>query len=367
MKREDANYLQAPFKFIDLFAGIGGFHLALSSLGGECVFASEIDRYACDTYEANHGMRPHGDITQINACDIPDHDVLTAGFPCQPFSQAGAKLGIRDTRGTLFFDVARIMGEKRPRFAILENVKGLISNDHGYTLLTILKTLRERGYKTVIPDYLLSESRIQSLKEAAKVMLMNSRYFGVPQNRIRIYIVAWRDDLNLSYRYPPQEIEEKCLGDILETQEEYVSKFTISDRLWTGLQARKVKNKQAGKGFGYSLFDATSLYANTISARYYKDGKEILIDQGAGRNPRRITPREAARLQGFPESFVPYKSRSQAYKQFGNSVTVSVVNAIVQQLLSITQTPDLKKTALHMFLQPPDLKKTALHMFLGEA
>lgn len=325
-------FLNEGFKFIDLFAGIGGFHIALKSLGGDCVFASEIDRHACDTYEMNHKMRPYGDITMIEPHRIPDHDILTAGFPCQPFSQAGAKLGIEDTRGTLFFNVADILKVKRPKFAILENVRGLISNDGGRTLLTILRTLREVGYTTIVPDELLNNGDINKIKACARSMLLNSKDFGIPQNRVRIYIVAWLSELDgFKYKYPVGAQEPTRVGDILESSID--DSYTISDKLWTGHKNRKAKNQLAGKGFGYSLVSAESPYTNTISARYYKDGSEILIDQNANRNPRKLTPREAARLQGFPDSFQVSKSKTQAYKQFGNSITVVVARSVVEKLL----------------------------------
>ena len=323
--------LEAPFKFVDLFSGIGGFHYALSKLGGKCVFASEIDLHACDTYEINHGIRPHGDITCIDEHTVPDHDVLTAGFPCQPFSHAGVKRGLTDVRGTLFFDTARVLEAKKPKFAILENVRGLISNDQGRTLLTIFQTLHDIGYKTIVPDDIILEGDIRGLQKYAKRMLMNSRFFGVPQNRVRIYIVAWRNDLNFTYTYPKQAEGTKTLSDVLDPAN-YIAEFTLSDKLWAGHQRRKKQNAVAGKGFGYRLFARADSYVNTISARYYKDGSDALIEQPGGRNPRKLTPREVARLQGFPEDFVLHPSKIQTYKQLGNSITIPVALGVARNL-----------------------------------
>jgi len=313
------------FKFIDLFAGIGGFHVALSALGGECVYACEIDKFACRTYEANFGMNPMGDITTVRPEDVPDHDVLTAGFPCQPFSHGGLRKGFDDTRGTLFYNVADILRVKKPRFAVLENVRGLLSNNKGDTFLTILRTLRELGYKTIVPDEAL-EDAAQAVEYGYR-MLMNSKDFGIPQSRIRLYIVAWRDE-DFEYEYPSPSGLPTRLGDILE---EDGSAFTLTPRTWEWLQEHKKKCRGQGKGFGYSLFDEDSEYTNTISARYWKDGAEILIRQ-EGDIPRKLTLREAARLQGFPEEFILPCSKTQTYKQFGNAVTVNVAQAVCANL-----------------------------------
>lgn len=317
---------QGNFKFIDLFAGIGGMRLGFQSAGGRCVFSSEFEKNAQDTYFKNHGDLPFGDITKIPANFIPDHDVLVAGFPCQPFSHAGLKLGIEDTRGTLFYDIANILSVKKPKVALLENVKGLISNDKGHTISTILKSLVSIGYQCLIPTEVIEKGSVKEIQTYAKKMVLKSCDFGVPQNRQRIYIVLWRNDLNADYLYPAPLNTKTKVGDILET--DVLEKYTISDRLWEGHQRRKIENATNGKGFGFGMVTSDSPYTNTISARYYKDGSEILLDQGKGLNPRRLTEREAARLQGFPEEFIVSKSSPQAYKQFGNSVSVPVISAL---------------------------------------
>ena len=316
------------FTFIDLFAGIGGMRIGFQNVGGSCVFSSEFDKYSQQTYFENHGEFPFGDITIINEKDIPDHDVLVAGFPCQPFSHAGLKLGIDDTRGTLFYDMARILKEKQPKFALLENVKGLISHDKGHTLKIILKQLSSIGYKCIIDKDEINKDSDAVLKRKVKNMVLKSKDYGVPQNRQRIYMVFWRDDMDGFY-YPDALNISTKVGDILELNP--LKKYTISDKLWTGHKRRKKENKKAGKGFGYGIVSNTSEYTNTISARYYKDGSEILIRQN-GQNPRKITPREAARLQGFPENFILNTSDVQAYKQFGNSVSVPVIEAIAKNI-----------------------------------
>ncbi|MCX2452626.1 DNA cytosine methyltransferase [Pedobacter sp. PLR] len=332
----DAIHLKQPsskddkgFTFIDLFAGIGGMRQGFEKAGGKCVFSSEFEKNAQKTYEQNYGEYPFGDITKIKVEDIPDHDVLVGGFPCQPFSHAGKKLGIEDTRGTLFHNIATIIHHKRPKAVVLENVKGLISHDKGYTLQVVLTTLINEGYTCAIPDEIILGDNILKLQKEAKKMVMKSREFGVPQNRQRIYIVLWRNDLPVSFKYPEPTLFETSVGQILEAN--VAESFTISDKLWAGHQNRKVKNKEAGKGFGFGLVKHDTVYTNTISARYYKDGGEILIHQDDA-NPRKLTPREAARLQGFPDNFLINKSNTQAYKQFGNSVTVPVVHAVAANI-----------------------------------
>lgn len=309
------NPKNAQLKMIDLFAGIGGTRLGFQLHGNiKTVFSSEWDKFAQKTYAVNFGETPDGDITQINEKNIPNHDILVAGFPCQAFSQAGLKKGFEDTRGTLFFDVARIIKEKRPRVFLLENVKNLVRHDKGNTFDVIIKTLEELNYEVY-----------------AKVLA--ARDFGVPQNRERIYIVGFdKDKFNeINFTFPKATGQNTRVGDILETDVD--SKYTISDKLWAGHQRRKAEHKEKGNGFGYTLFNSESKYTNTISARYYKDGSEILIDQGKDKNPRKLTPREAARLQGFPEKFKIPCSDTQSYKQFGNSVSVPVVYAIAEEIL----------------------------------
>lgn len=320
---------EAKFKFIDLFAGIGGVRLGFQNAGGSCVFSSEFDKYAQQTYLKNHGEFPFGDITLINPNAIPDHDVLLAGFPCQPFSHAGLKLGIEDTRGTLFHDIAKIIEKKRPKFALLENVKGLVSHDKGFTLKVVLNTLTKIGYSCNIPKDVIEHGTTKQIQDLAKQMILKSVDFGIPQNRQRIYIVLWRDGELDKFDYPASLNLNAKVADILEKSPD--PKLTISDRLWEGHQRRKVENKKNGKGFGFGLVSPESPYTNTISARYYKDGSEILIEQ-IGKNPRKLSPREAASLQGFPIDFQPHTSTTQAYKQFGNSVTVDVVEAIALKI-----------------------------------
>lgn len=303
------------YRLIDLFAGIGGTRIAFTQTNAvNVVFSDEFNLFSKKTYHANYGEWPAGDITKIDEKDIPDHDILVGGFPCQAFSQAGLKKGFDDVRGTLFFDIARILKEKRPKAFLLENVKNLVSHDHGKTFKTIKNVLEDLGYIVY-----------------AKVLA--ARDFGVPQNRERIYIVGF-DRKQVSHTdefvYPEPPCTPTCLGDILEKN--VSDKYTISDALWQGHQRRKRDNAAAGKGFGYSLFTEYSPYANTISARYYKDGSEILIAQ-KDKNPRKLTPREAARLQGFPDEFIIPVSNTQAYKQFGNSVAIPVVHAIAKNLI----------------------------------
>ena len=301
----------SKFTFIDLFAGIGGIRIAFESCGGRCVFSSEIDKWAVQTYKANFGDTPCGDITKIQASDIPDFDILTGGFPCQAFSQAGLKKGFNDARGTLFFDVARILSEKKPKAFFLENVKGLLSHDHGKTFSTIRRILSDDlGYKIFYK-------------------VLNAKDYGVPQNRERIMIVGFLDS-NINFEFPSPLKKKTKVADILEAN--VPDKYTISDKLWAGHQKRKALNIDRHYGFGYSLFTPDSPYTSTISARYYKDGSEILIAQ-ENKNPRKLTPREAARLQGFPDDFKIVVGDSHAYKQFGNSVPVKMITAVAKKMI----------------------------------
>ena len=309
----------AKYKMIDLFAGIGGTRLGFYLTGKtSVVFSSEIDKFAVKTYRANFGEMPCGDITKVDAKDIPDHDILVGGFPCQAFSQAGKKLGFEDTRGTLFFEIARIINEKRPKAFLLENVKNLKSHDRGKTYKVIEKTLHDMNYDV-------------------QTLLFKAKDFGVPQNRERVYIVGFDKAQVKNYKdfKPPVPFDKPTkVGDVLE--ESVNEKYTISDALWEGHKRRKRDHKKKGNGFGYSLVNPESPYTNTISARYYKDGSEILVEQ-KGKNPRKLTPREAARLQGFPEEYIIPVSDTQAYKQFGNSVAVPVVNAIAESILEVLE------------------------------
>ena len=305
---------EAKFTFIDLFAGIGGMRQAFERHGGKCVFSSEWDKFAQITYQTNFKEMPHGDITKISTGNIPAHDVLLAGFPCQPFSHAGLKKGFDDTRGTLFFDVARIIKDKKPSLALLENVKGFKNHDGGRTFKTIVEVLNEIGYDVF-----------------AKVL--NASDFGLPQNRERIYIVCVnrRKIKQRDFEFPKPTKKETRVGDILEPHTD--KKYVLSNKLWNGHKRRLKEHRERGNGFGYSLFTPNSIRTSTISARYYKDGSEVLIATRG--NPRKITPREAARLQGFPESFKIPVSDTQAYKQFGNSVAINVVAAIAKEMTKL--------------------------------
>ncbi|SFA43717.1 DNA (cytosine-5)-methyltransferase 1 [Anoxybacillus pushchinoensis] len=304
------------YRFIDLFAGIGGMRLAFE-LYGICVFSSEWDVKAQETYMANFGEKPHGDIRQIDAKDIPDHDILLAGFPCQPFSIAGVSkkksLGrphgfLDETQGTLFFDIARILQGKQPQAFLLENVKNLKSHDKGRTY-KVIKNVLENDLGYTVYDAILNAKGL------------------VPQNRERIYIVGFKKPLKFEFPKIPEQ--GPPLRSILE--ENVDDKYTLSDKLWEYLQAYKEKHAKKGNGFGYGLANLDS-YSRTLSARYYKDGSEILIPQ-EGKNPRKLTPRECARLQGFPDSFKIVVSNTAAYKQFGNSVAVPVVKLIAEKMI----------------------------------
>lgn len=308
----------AKFSFIDLFAGIGGFRLALTRWGGQCIFASEWDKYAQLTYESNFGHKPEGDITKIHEACIPDHDILTAGFPCQPFSIAGVTkhnaLGnshglLHATQGTLFFDVARIIKHKRPGAFILENVKNLLSHDRGKTFKVIRHTLEnELGYK-IYPGII----------DARTV---------VPQHRERIYIVGFENKTTY-FDFPVMPDLQPKLRDILE--EEVDDKYTLTDHLWAYLQQYAAKHRAKGNGFGYGLADLDGI-TRTLSARYYKDGAEILIPQ-EHKNPRRLTPRECARLMGYDDGYQIVCSDTRAYKQFGNSVVVPVITRVAREVV----------------------------------
>jgi len=299
------------FKFIDLFAGIGGMRIPFEEIGGDCVFSSEIDKHAQQTYKDNFNELPFGDIKEIEAKDIPNHDLLLAGFPCQAFSHAGLKKGFNDTRGTLFFEIARILEHHRPKAFLLENVRGLKSHDGGNTLKVIINTLRELKYENL------------------HAQILNAKDFNLPQNRSRFFIVGLKD-INAKFSFPEKLESPTKVADILDDVVD--KKYTISDRLWKSHKDRKLRNLRNGKGFGYSSFNEESEYTRTISSRYYKDGSEILIEQKK-KNPRLLTPREAARLQGFPEEYILNKSEIQSYKQIGNAVPVNVVRALSKNLI----------------------------------
>ncbi|MHB1245395.1 MAG: DNA (cytosine-5-)-methyltransferase [Sulfuriferula sp.] len=329
----------APFKFIDLFAGIGGIRMAFESLGGRCVYTSEWDSYAQKTYADNFpgGHQINGDITQVAAADIPDHDVLLAGFPCQPFSIAGVSkknaLGKAhgfacETQGTLFFDVARIIEEKQPRAFLLENVKNLVSHDKGRTFDVIKRTLTEElGYHI-------------------HYRVIDGAHF-VPQHRERILIVGFREPTNFDFDALPLPAKgRRTLREILHKtdgsepnlawdgdrffnhgKQQVDSKYTLTDKLWSYLQGYAAKHRAKGNGFGFGLVTPDSV-TRTLSARYYKDGSEILVYQGEDNNPRRLTPRECARLMGFPDSFRIPVSDTRAYKQFADAAVVPMIQSV---------------------------------------
>jgi len=312
------------FTFIDLFAGIGGIRTAFEKVGGECVFSSEWDKYCQRTYEDNFGKTPEGDITKIAPEDIKSHHILTAGFPCQPFSIAGVSkkksLGrehgfLDKAQGTLFFNVADIIRCKRPKMFMLENVKNLRSHDKGNTFKVITGTLDEL-------EYHLFED------------VIDARSY-VPQHRERLFIIGFDKKVfkeRPDFKFPKKpRKEEPKLGSIFEKGVD--SKYTLSNKLWQYLQNYAEKHRKKGNGFGFGLFGGNDT-ARTLSARYYKDGSEVLVKNGKS-NPRRLTPRECARLQGFSDSFKIPVSDTQAYKQFGNSVAVPVVLAVAKQMIKV--------------------------------
>ncbi len=336
------------FRFIDLFAGIGGIRLPFQQAGGKCVFSSEWDRFSQQTYHANFGEMPSGDIVPIKASEVPAHDVLLAGFPCQAFSQAGLRKGFSDTRGTMFFEIQKILAYHKPKAFLLENVKQLKGHNKGETLKTILSILRGEKIAEIPNDVNMSEEARESLSTRLNYevdfRVISSNLFGVPQKRERIYIVGFNKDkfssqLDMDKFFSSLEKFhcETVLGDVLEENCTVDEKHTISDRLLAGHERRKREHKAKGNGFGFSLFDKTSKYCNTISARYYKDGSEVLIDQSdINANPRKLTPRECARIQGFPENYiVDAVSNTQIYRQFGNSVSMPVISAIAQTLVDV--------------------------------
>ena len=338
-KQSRDRHNQAAFTFIDLFAGIGGMRIAFQNAGGECVYSNEWNKYSQQTYFANFGEKPDGDITKVDARTIPDHDILVAGFPCQPFSIAGVSkknslgraTGFEDkTQGTLFFDVCRVLKAKRPKAFMLENVKNLKSHDRGRTFKVIMESLDELNYQVFY------------------AILDGQNY--VPQHRERILIVGFdRDrygnDIDFKFNITPRA-PKPVMRDILEKDVD--PKYTLSDKLWVYLQNYAAKHRAAGNGFGYGIADPDGI-SRTLSARYYKDGSEILIAQD-GKNPRRLTPRECARLQGFPDTFKIVVSDTQAYRQFGNSVLVplieNVARLIAARMKALDSRTDERKEAI---------------------
>ncbi len=334
LKNQNKDQIQekANFTFIDLFAGIGGMRIAYEDAGGHCVYSNEWNKYSQQTYFANFGEQPDGDITKVNENDIPDHDILVAGFPCQPFSIAGVSkkqslgraTGFEDkTQGTLFFDICRILKAKRPKAFMLENVKNLCSHDRGRTFKVITESLEELDYQIFYK-------------------VLDGQSF-VPQHRERILIIGfdrkrYGKNIHFSFDLTPPDHKPVML-DIMEKDVD--DKYTLSDKLWSYLQGYAAKHKAAGNGFGYGIADPNGV-SRTLSARYYKDGSEILIAQ-EGKNPRRLTPRECARLQGFPETFKIPVSDTQAYKQFGNSVVVPLMGNVAK--LVVTKMREMDTTA----------------------
>ena len=330
LKEAKSEYKDHLFTFVDFFAGIGGMRLAFERAGGKCLFSSENNKFSQETYLKNFGEMPEGDITKINEKDIPDHDVLVAGFPCQPFSIAGVSkkksLGrdhgfLDKTQGTLFFDIARILEEKRPKAFVLENVKNLQSHDKKRTFEVIRETLEELDYKIYYK-------------------VIDGKDY-VPQHRERIFIIGMdkkiygEEDI---FSFPEKTEIKHSVKDILEPKVD--SKYTLSDKLWQYLQDYAEKHRKKGNGFGFGLADLNGT-TRTLSARYYKDGSEILIPQ-KGKNPRRLTPRECARLMGFPDSFKIPVSDTQAYRQFGNSVVVPVMKEVARAMVPFLETVESK-------------------------
>jgi DNA (cytosine-5)-methyltransferase 1 len=311
-------------RFVDLFCGIGGFRIAFEKVGGECVFSCDWNEKARETYKANFNEEPHGDIHSVAVADIPEHDILCAGFPCQPFSIAGVskKLslgkahGFADKeQGNLFFSLAEIIDFHQPAAFVLENVKNLRGHDQGRTFQIIMQTLEEHlGYHI-----------FTKIIDAQTV---------VPQHRERIFLIGFKDCRN--FEFPKFPAEGPKLESILETN--VPEKYTLTDHLWNYLQAYAAKHKAAGNGFGFGLVSGNDT-TRTLSARYYKDGSEILISQGQRKNPRRLTPRECAKLMGYPSNFKIPVSDTQAYKQFGNSVVVPVVERIAKAVVESLRRP----------------------------
>jgi DNA (cytosine-5)-methyltransferase 1 len=340
----------AQLRFIDLFCGIGGFRIAFESIGAKCVFSSDWDKFSQVTYAANFGEKPIGDIRAVPVADIPAHDVLCGGFPCQPFSLAGVskknslgrKHGFEDEKqGNLFFSIRDILTHHRPAAFVLENVKNLKSHDKGNTFRVIYDTLtRELGYQV---HYKVIDAR-----------------HVVPQHRERVFLVGFREPRY--FEFPEFPDTEPKLASILDCV--VPDKYTLTDNLWAYLQAYAKKHQEAGNGFGFGLVTGKDT-SRTLSARYHKDGSEILISQGPGKNPRRLTPRECARLMGYPENFKIPVSDTQAYRQFGNSVVMPVVKLIAEAVAnSLSLAPGQKydlilqeKTVVAGNVRPRSVKK----------
>ena len=338
-KRIHNETMASGFTFIDLFAGIGGIRRGFEAAGGECVFTSEWDKFAQESYKANFPHDTHeiaGDIREVKSGDIPDFDVLLGGFPCQPFSLAGVSkknsLGrdhgfLDKTQGTLFFDVARIIDDKQPRAFLLENVRNLVSHDKGRTFEIVLETLREMDYdvkyKVVSAETLVPQKRKRILIAGFK----SGSDFSWDEVDLGEERPTMRSVLHSFAKSEPQSDLNRFVDESGDVQEKYI----LSDHLWKYLQDYAEKHRKAGNGFGYGLVGPDDV-ARTLSARYHKDGAEILISRGEGNNPRRLTPREAARLMGFPEDYKIVVSDTQAYRQFGNSVVVPLMVKVAHSM-----------------------------------
>lgn len=328
MNDKEEFYSMITYKTIDLFAGIGGIRLGFERTNRtRNILSVEIDKFACQTYEANFGENPFGDVTKIDENDIDDFDILLAGFPCQAFSIAGRRLGFEDTRGTLFFDVARILKHKRPKAFLLENVKGLVNHKGGKTLETILNVLEN------------------DLNYSVFVSVRNAKDYGLPQNRERIYIVGF-DHKNIDFEFPTYHGPTKVVRDIIE-EHEVSSKYYLSSTYLNTLKAHKERHKNKGNGFGYEILNYDGI-ANAIVVGGMGRERNLIIDERlTDFTPktkikgeinqefvRSLTPREWARLQGFPDSFKIPVSDTQAYKQFGNSVAVDVIYHIANEMIT---------------------------------
>lgn len=321
-----------PLKFIDLFCGIGGFRIAFERAGCECVFSCDYDKFSQITYEANFGEKPHGDIRHLDIKAIEPFEILCAGFPCQPFSIAGVskklslgrKHGFEDEKqGNLFFEIAKIIEHHKPAAFVLENVKNLKGHDKGNTYRTIMDILQNKlGYYVPPPQIIDARS-------------------VVPQHRERIFIVGFREPRY--FEFPDFPKGGPKLRSILDPNPD--PKYTLTDHLWNYLQNYAAKHRAAGNGFGFGLVTENDT-ARTLSARYHKDGSEILIAQNHGRNPRRLMPRECARLMGYPEDFKIPVSDTQAYRQFGNSVVVPVVERIASSVVDALAQPASEQPVL---------------------
>lgn len=308
------------YKFLDLFSGIGGIRLGMERTKRfKCVRSCEINKQACRTYEENFGEDPYGDVTKIESDALPNFDVICGGFPCQAFSHAGHRRGFSDTRGTLFFEIARLMRDRKPLAGLFENVPGLASHDGGRTLETILATIIELGYKPYLKT-------------------LNARDFGVPQNRDRVYIVAIQEGLGY-FKFPNPPLVRCSIRDIIE-KDPVDDRFYLSDKYMTGLERHRRMQEEKGRGFGYEIRKLSGI-ANAVVCGGMGKERNLIVDKRGpseaakdrnGRHVRKMTPREWARLQGFPDSFKIPNALNVAYKQFGNSVAVPVVSAIAAKL-----------------------------------